>query len=67
MEIDRRVRAKEFMRSLSIGKTKFYGMIKKGQIPKPIKASDRDVFWHESDVRRKVEEFKTNNDTIAHI
>ncbi|MDN8252016.1 AlpA family phage regulatory protein, partial [Acinetobacter baumannii] len=43
MEIDRRVRAKEFMMLMSIGRTKFYRMIKNGEIPQPIKVSDKEV------------------------
>jgi predicted DNA-binding transcriptional regulator AlpA len=50
--IDRRVRAKEFMTLLSIGRTKFYRMIKKGEIPQPIRVSEKEVFWHESSVKK---------------
>ncbi|EXE17205.1 prophage CP4-57 regulatory family protein [Acinetobacter baumannii 1106579] len=52
MEIDRRVRAKEFMMLMSIGRTKFYRMIKNGEIPQPIKVSEKEVFWHESSVKK---------------
>lgn len=58
MEIDRRVRAKEFMMLMSIGRTKFYRMIKNGEIPQPIKVSDKEVFWHESSVKKVVENTK---------
>ena len=49
--IDRRIRAKEFMALLSIGRTKFYRMIKTGEIPQPIRVSEKEVFWHESSVK----------------
>ncbi|AVZ85147.1 MULTISPECIES: helix-turn-helix transcriptional regulator [unclassified Acinetobacter] len=56
--IDRRVRAKEFMTLLSIGRTKFYRMIKKGEIPQPIRVSEKEVFWYESSVKKVVEKHK---------
>ena len=65
MEIDRRVRAKEFMMLMSIGRTKFYRMIKNGEIPQPIKVSDKEVFWNESSVKKVVEKHKDNSDMIA--
>ena len=58
MEIDRRVRAKEFMQLLSIGREKFYKLIKTGKIQQPIHESDRDVYWYASYVKEKVEEYK---------
>lgn len=63
--IDRRVRAKEFMMLMSIGRTKFYRMIKNGEIPQPIKVSEKEVFWHESSVKKVVEKHKDNSDMIA--
>ena len=65
MEIDRRVRAKEFMMLMSIGRTKFYRMIKNGEIPQPIKVSEKEVFWNESSVKKVVEKHKDNSDMIA--
>ncbi|MEC6035918.1 AlpA family phage regulatory protein [Acinetobacter nosocomialis] len=65
MEIDRRVRAKEFMMLMSIGRTKFYRMIKNGEIPQPIKVSEKEVFWHELSVKKVVEKHKDNSDMIA--
>ena len=62
MAIDRRVRAKEFMQLMAIGKDKFYGMIKKGEIPEPIRLSLKDVFWYESIVKKEVEKFKTESE-----
>ncbi|MCO8091769.1 helix-turn-helix transcriptional regulator [Acinetobacter pseudolwoffii] len=62
MAIDRRVRAKEFMQLMAIGKDKFYRMIKKGEIPKPIRLSPKDVFWYESIVKKEVEKFKTESE-----
>ena len=56
--IDRRVRAKEFMTLLSIGRTKFYRMIKKGEIPQPTRVSEKEVFWYESSVKKVVEKHK---------
>lgn len=56
--IDRRVRAKEFMTLLSVGRTKFYRMIKKGEIPEPIRVSEKEVFWYESSVKKVVEKHK---------
>ena len=40
-------------------------MIKKGEIPQPIRVSDREVFWHESSVKEVVEKHKGNSDMIA--
>ncbi|WP_407410691.1 helix-turn-helix transcriptional regulator [Acinetobacter sp.] len=65
--IDRRVRASEFMQLLAVGREKFYKMINRGEIEKPIKITDRDVFWYESYVKNKVEEHKPKSDTMAHI
>ncbi|MCH7338160.1 MULTISPECIES: helix-turn-helix transcriptional regulator [Acinetobacter] len=65
MQIDRRIRAAEFMQLLSIKRTKFYRMIKTGEIPQPIKVSDREVYWHESSVKKVVEKHKGNSDMIA--
>ncbi|WP_068911290.1 helix-turn-helix transcriptional regulator [Acinetobacter sp. WCHAc010034] len=59
MEIDRRVRAKEFMHLLSIGKDKFYALVNSGDIEQPIRLAERDVFWYSSYVKNKVEEHKT--------
>lgn len=58
MEIDRRIRAKEFMLLLGIQKSKFYNLINDGEIAKPIEASKSDKFWYESYVKSKVEEHK---------
>ncbi|MBI1452992.1 MULTISPECIES: AlpA family transcriptional regulator [unclassified Acinetobacter] len=58
MEIDRRVRAKEFMDLMSIGREKFYSLINSGDIQQPIRVTDRDVFWYASYVKNKVEEYK---------
>lgn len=44
MEIDRRIRAREFMELLAIGRDKFYNMIKSGEIRQPIRLSEKDVF-----------------------
>lgn len=65
MHIDRRIRATEFMQLMSIGRTKFYRMIKKGEIPQPIRVSDKEVYWHESSVKKVVEKHKENSDMIA--
>ncbi|HAV56931.1 MAG: transcriptional regulator [Acinetobacter sp. GWC1_38_13] len=65
MQIDRRIRATEFMQLMSIGRTKFYRMIKKGEIPQPIRVSDKEVYWHESSVKKVVEKHKENSDMIA--
>jgi prophage regulatory protein len=64
MQIDPRIRAKEFMALLSVGKTKFYNMIKRGEIAEPIRLSEKDVFWYASYVKDKVEEHK-NSDIVA--
>ena len=58
MEIDRRVRAKEFMELLSIKKDAFYTKVKSGEIKQPVRINKKDVFWHESYVKLKVEEHK---------
>ncbi|AZN67053.1 AlpA family phage regulatory protein [Acinetobacter haemolyticus] len=65
MQIDRRIRATEFMQLMSIGRTKFYRMIKKGEIPQPIRVSDKEVYWHESSVKKVVEKHKEKSDMIA--
>ncbi|MCH7328095.1 helix-turn-helix transcriptional regulator [Acinetobacter modestus] len=65
MQIDNRVRAKEFMKLLSIKKSAFYEMVKNGQIQQPIRMSKKDVFWHESYVKCKVEEAKNQTESIA--
>ena len=64
MEIDRRIRAKEFMYYLGVGQNKFYSMISEGDIKQPVKLSERDVFWYLSYVKEKVEEHK-NSDIVA--
>lgn len=46
------------MALLSVGKTKFYKMIKRGEIAEPIRLSEKDVFWYASYVKDKVEEHK---------
>ena len=58
MNIDRRVRAKEFMDLLAVCRTKFYRLLKKGHIPEPIRITEKDVFWYESVVKKEVEKFK---------
>lgn len=58
MNIDRRVRAKEFMDLLAVSRTKFYRLLKKGHIPEPIRITEKDVFWYESVVKKEVEKFK---------
>lgn len=65
MIIDRRIRAKEFMQLLSVGRAKFYKMIKTGEIQNPVRLSDFDVFWYESDVKKEVEKYKKDPDMIA--
>lgn len=65
MGIDRRVRAKEFMNLLAVGRTKFYDMLKKGQIPAPTRITETDVFWYESQVKQEVEKYKKESDMIA--
>ncbi|MBF7693909.1 helix-turn-helix transcriptional regulator [Acinetobacter pollinis] len=64
MEIDRRIRAKEFMYFLGVTRYKFYELINKGDIQSPIKISERDVFWYSSYVKQKVEEHK-KSDIVA--
>ncbi|MDH0655064.1 AlpA family phage regulatory protein [Acinetobacter johnsonii] len=65
MSIDNRVRASEFMSMLSVGRTKFYRMLKRGELPKPVKLSEKDVFWYESQVKKEVEKYKPESDNIA--
>ncbi|KYQ80373.1 transcriptional regulator [Acinetobacter sp. NRRL B-65365] len=65
MQIDRRVRAKEFMQLLSIKKDAFYSRIKTGEIEQPVRINKKDVFWHESYVKQKVEEHKIESGTPA--
>lgn len=65
MEIDRRIRAKEFMTLLAVGRTKFYDMLKKGELPTPTRLSEYDVFWYESEVKQEVEKYKKESDMIA--
>ena len=40
-------------------------MLKRGELPKPIKISEKDVFWHESQVKQEVEKYKEESDNIA--
>ena len=63
--IDRRVRAKEFMQLLSIKKDVFYSRVKNGEIKQPVRLNKKDVFWHESYVKQKVEEHKIESGTSA--
>lgn len=60
MNIDRRVRAKEFMALLSIKKDAFYDRINSGEIPQPIRINKKDVFWYESVVKKKLKSLKIN-------
>lgn len=60
MNIDKRVRTSEFMSLLSVGRTKFYRILKLGKTPNPIILNDRDVFWHESPVKKKSKKIKKN-------
>lgn len=65
MEIDRRVRAKEFMELLSVKRKKFYELIKKGEISQPHRLTRKDVFWYASEVKAIVEKPKKESDTMA--
>jgi len=62
MYIDRRVRAKEFMNLLAVGRTKFYVLLKSGKLPQPVRLSEKDIFWYESIVKKEVEKFKDNTE-----
>ena len=66
MIIDRRIRAKEFMQLMAIGKDKFYSLVNSGEIRQPIRLSEKDVFWYSSYVKNKVEEHKLKSDIVAH-
>ena len=61
MEIDRRIRAKEFMQLLAMKKDAFYNRVKAGEIEQPVRINKKDVFWHESYVKQKVEEHRPDN------
>lgn len=65
MSIDKRVRASEFMNLLSVGRTKFYRMLKRGDLPMPVRLNEKDVYWHESQVKKEVEKHKQESDNIA--
>lgn len=65
MKIDRRVRAKEFMNLLSIKKDAFYDKVNNGEIQQPVRVNKKDVYWHESYVKQKVEENKPSENLIA--
>ena len=43
---------------MPIRRTKFYALIKSGEIKQPIHQSEKDEFWHKSYVKNKVEEYK---------
>ena len=43
MQIDNRIRAKQFMKLLCIKKSAFYEMVKNGQIQQPIRLSKKDA------------------------
>ncbi|MFA2886906.1 helix-turn-helix transcriptional regulator [Acinetobacter pittii] len=62
MNIDRRVRAKEFMALLSIKKDAFNDRVNSGEIPQPIRINKKDIFWYESVVKKEVEKFKDKLD-----
>ena len=66
IEIDRRIRAKEFMQLLAIGKVNLYNMIIAENIQQPVRLSDHDVFWYSSYVKNKVEEHKPKSDIVPH-
>ncbi|MEG2695632.1 MAG: AlpA family phage regulatory protein [Acinetobacter sp.] len=65
MLVKNKLQASEFMSLLSVGRTKFYRMLKLGEIPKPIQLSEKDVFWYESQVKKEVEKYKQESDNIA--
>ena len=44
------VRAQEFMEALSIGKTTFYGQIKAGLIPQPVRSVTGKTHWGDYEV-----------------
>jgi len=52
------------MALLSVGRTKFYEVVKRGEIAEPVPLSEKDVFWYASYVKDKVEEYK-NSDIVA--
>lgn len=52
------------MALLSVGRTKFYNMNKRGEIAEPVRLSEKDVFWYAFYVKDKVEEHK-NSDIVA--
>lgn len=58
MTIDNRIRATQFMNLLSVGRSKFYKMVRSGEIEQPQRYSEKDVFWYASYVKKKVEEYK---------
>lgn len=43
---------------LAVGRTKFYRLLKKGNIPEPVRVTEKDIFWYESVVKQEVEKFK---------
>jgi len=49
---------------LSVGRTKFYNMINRGEIAELVRLSEKDFFWYASFVKDKVEEHK-NSDIVA--
>jgi predicted DNA-binding transcriptional regulator AlpA len=50
---------------LSIKKDAFYDRVKSGEIQQPVRLNKKDVFWHESYVKHKVEEFKQDLNNVA--
>lgn len=67
MNIDRRVRAKEFMSLLAVGRTKFYRLLKKGHIPEPVRITEKDVFWYESVVKKKCKNLKIYLSSLNYV
>lgn len=58
MNIDRRVRAKEFIAYFQLKKMRFIAELTVGEIPQPLRINKKDVFWYESVVKKEVEKFK---------
>jgi prophage regulatory protein len=52
----RLIRLKEVLKRVSIGKSKIYADIEKGQFPKPIRLGPNAVAWLEDDIESWIQE-----------
>lgn len=64
MKKDKRIKIREVVERVQIGKSTIYNLIKKGQFPKPIKIGG-SVFWKESDINFLLQTGKVRSQKTA--